>query len=723
MFLFLRLTSALLVMLCCLSAWSDASALQPRRPAQEACRIVNLLAYCGRVGLQEVPSGLPVDLISLDLTGNSFTQINPQHFDSLTSLTDLILDQNSLTTIPPKAFAKLTSLERLNLNNNNISGIDADAFNLDTGSLPLTTLQLQSNLLTALPAQFWTDLNGLQNLHLDKNRITDISALNLDSATLLYLSLAYNQITTLPEGYPFEKVPKMEALRLDNNQMVSFPQQGLHFALKLKLLNVSHNKFSVVSEFYPQTNTLLTLDVSHNFFTSFPKAIHLPNLLRLNLSSNPIATVGADDLSQKTEKIQELSLRKCSISTLPVGLKLADLKQLDLGHNQITDVEDLKLNSMKLEIISLDNNQITSLSDRAFGDLRELREVRLNDNLLTQVNQPTFHNLGALQTILLGNNRFADAAKLKMSHGEVSMLDLSHNALTSFPSDMVFSKLATLLLAHNDISSIPHTSLIASKAVPKLHQLDLTGNTITQFSISNFPDMHTLRLSSNGITDLTRFQFAPSKLKFLRLDKNNLTSVTTNVFKDISTLQGLQLDDNRLTHLPPLPKSLQYLHAIRNRITHLDGEMFNHDNGPTLAEIRLNGNNMQTIANGVFNNMLNRGPNSALRPNVNFTTFELFNNPLSLSAACPLAVLNNIVNWNTQQTGLSDAIYLDNADADDYALRAEINRTATLNPCKDVPLVCDTFGRLGCHCRNDPPPLPSATSSTGGSGSSSSSMI
>lgn len=55
--------------------------------------------FCFFVDLNHVPSGLPIDIVKMDLSGNSITHLKPQQFLTCKDLKLLNLSRNSLQQI------------------------------------------------------------------------------------------------------------------------------------------------------------------------------------------------------------------------------------------------------------------------------------------------------------------------------------------------------------------------------------------------------------------------------------------------------------------------------------------------------------------------------------------------------------------------------------------------------------------------------------------------
>ena len=102
----------------------------------------------------------------LHLDNNKLTELPDGVFDSLASLTRLLLYANELETLPDGVFDKLTSLTSLYLSRNQLTSLPAGVFDSLTS---LQGLRLDNNLLTTLPDNVFAKLTNLVNIRLERN--------------------------------------------------------------------------------------------------------------------------------------------------------------------------------------------------------------------------------------------------------------------------------------------------------------------------------------------------------------------------------------------------------------------------------------------------------------------------------------------------------------------------------------------------------------------------
>ncbi|CAC5376068.1 unnamed protein product [Mytilus coruscus] len=89
------------------------------------CRIVRhgdqTTAYCTRLKLNDVPTGLPLSISGLDLSYNQISIIKNNAFESFSNLTTLTMDFNNIDTIDGYAFQGLKKLRWLSMKHNHLN--------------------------------------------------------------------------------------------------------------------------------------------------------------------------------------------------------------------------------------------------------------------------------------------------------------------------------------------------------------------------------------------------------------------------------------------------------------------------------------------------------------------------------------------------------------------------------------------------------------------------
>ena len=198
----------------------------------------------------------------------------------------------------------------------------------------------------------------------------------------------------------------------------------------------------------------------------------LANLPELKTLTVKRSIVEAESLAAifGLSKLETLTIRGCSLSSISGIEALTNLNVLDLGENVLRDLTPLS-NLATLQILQLHNNAVTELT--ALNALDSLRQLDLSYNSITNISQ--LQGLTGLQNLNLSNNQVKDIQTLSKL-GELTHLNLSYNKISS----------ATYL-----------------SACKKLVELDISNNTISSiYTYSQLTALEVLNFSNNKISDL-----------------------------------------------------------------------------------------------------------------------------------------------------------------------------------------------------------------------------
>lgn len=224
-------------------------------------------------------------LKELDLNHNQL-ELKEQVFSSLWNLEQLDLSYNKITMLDNYYFLPNKIMSQLHLNNNKIADISKQAFvNLNL----LLDLDLSYNSITLLSPQLFLSLEQLECLNISHNTLT--SVLNdtfVPMTNLKYLDLSSNVLTQLSDT-SFSQNPKLQVLRLDNTQLSTVKTELLSPLIHLVQLSVSHNPrlSSIDNEVFYHKPKLRDVDLSHNALTRLPHSLTVLNLSSLDMSDNP----------------------------------------------------------------------------------------------------------------------------------------------------------------------------------------------------------------------------------------------------------------------------------------------------------------------------------------------------------------------------------------------------------------------------------------------------
>lgn len=204
----------------------------------------------------------------------------------------------------------------------------------------------------------------------------------------------------------------------------------------------------------------------------------------------------------------------------------------------------ISINSQKLGVLSLENNELTMLDH---VNAPNLGVLKIQNNKLTSFQQK---ELKSLSTVDLRRN---DLASINLTGlDKLKNLDVSYNArlsaidgsampsLTSIKADSCAleqvalpEQIAEFYAKGNKLTKIGEGAV----AYPKLQRLRLQGNDFAELTFGDCPLLYDLELEGNKLTSLTLGSL--SALKTLYLQENRLEADALNkIYKDLPTIAG-----------------------------------------------------------------------------------------------------------------------------------------------------------------------------------------
>jgi Leucine-rich repeat (LRR) protein len=316
------------------------------------------------------------------------------------------------------------------------------------------------------------------------------------------------------------------------------------------------------------------------------------------------------------------------LKTLPKEIgNLTNLRELDLGHNQLTALPKEIGNLKKLTKLYLGCNQLTALP-KEIGNLTSLSELYLgnvtgenscwistNNNQLTKLPEEIC-NLRNLTILNLDKIKLTALSKEIGKLTNLTKLNFSGNKLTALPKEIGnLTKLTELYLYDNKLTEFPEeicnlrnltilnldkiklTAL--SKEIGKLTnltELNLSGNKMTALpkEIGNLTKLTELYLYDNKLTEFPEEICNMRNLTELNLGGNKLTALSKEI-DNLTNLSWLDLGGNQLTALPEEIGNLTNLRGLvlrGNQLTALPKEICNLTK---LTELNLRGNQLTVL--------------------------------------------------------------------------------------------------------------------------------
>lgn len=201
-------------------------------------------------------------------------------------------------------------------------------------------------------------------------------------------------LSSLPEY--LQKYQFCTSLNLSENNLEGGIDWLIHLK-RLKLLDLSRNKFSKITDVCGSVSTLEYLDLSHNQLRELPEWILLLEKVRnLNLSCNPLEkSFHAHLKTAKWKSIEICNLENVNLVSIPDCIQSAySLKELYLGNvnantclhkssfygsnNTLWKIPELLPSS--LSILDLSNVQLSNF-EYEWNNLPNLKEMRARGNV------------------------------------------------------------------------------------------------------------------------------------------------------------------------------------------------------------------------------------------------------------------------------------------------------------------------------------------------------
>ncbi|KAK8899010.1 hypothetical protein M9Y10_001306 [Tritrichomonas musculus] len=315
----------------------------------------------------------PNTLKELNISQNCIEKVSTS-ITSLPNLSILNLSYNRLTEIP----CLNGSLTKVILSNNKISRIEKQELN------SLNFILLQNNEITSFPIEI--ESPNLIGILLNNNKISEINASMLKiSYNLSLIDLSFNQIESIPKEL-FECFPNLLRLFVHFNKITDIPSEIIYCQF-LQRFNISFNpikklpKLPTFIEEFSASNCLLEefnislfsdmpttsqdkqlilkkVDLSGNKIESF---LLLPSIQVLNLSQNrikkmPILTPSIKNLDLSMNQIES------KVESMPIGVSAKSLIDINLAHNNLTEVPQLQ-GADSLQYITVCGNEIQGSFD------------------------------------------------------------------------------------------------------------------------------------------------------------------------------------------------------------------------------------------------------------------------------------------------------------------------------------------------------------------------
>lgn len=427
---------------------------------------------------------------NLNLSNNEISTF-PNNLNKFYNLISLDLSGNTLSELPDNALQNLTALEVLNLSKNYFENwVSLNPNDVLQPASHLKILNLSRNKFKTMANLANQELfisSSLETLILEHCKINSISGRSPLSGliNIRVLKLNNNPLVRIQNLIS----PTLKSLYLSNCELSTIYHNELSYLPTLTYLTLSSNyRLQISSTLYTLfSNSLKYLDISYCNIMK-PSLQGFPNLRRAILNHNMIRFLGSNEFFNNT-KLEYLDLSYNNIGSLRSDTfrGLGMLKQMDLSWNEIAEVpEDSLLQMPSLTQIKLSRNYLSRV------DHLRSTSVTVLDLSYCEINSIGKDSLEGLQSLV--------------------DLDLSHNLLSHIPDSLSSNTLKYLNLNYNRISSINNYTFFM---IPHLTGLGVIGNRFTTIWRKSFfdsnPFLERLDLNDNmwrcDCTEANMFDF------------------------------------------------------------------------------------------------------------------------------------------------------------------------------------------------------------------------
>lgn len=391
--------------------------------------------------------------------------VSKNDFRNALQLRVIDLSQNNIKEVLASTFFWAIDLEFIDLSQNLIKTIEQNAFH---GLIKLRTLYLQNNVIDELVPRTFDLLPMIETLHLHDNAIPSIDAnLFAKNSKLKSVLLHDNHIKTIA-GTTFQHLQQLEHFDMHNNptenldllvvdavytNIRNISCMGCYIGRRTKKLLASQNNISYIIQ--NGTGWVVDLDLSQNNLSSVRNLTKFDNLKNLDLSHNHIQDLDVRTFANMTE-LETLKLKHSGLNRISFGLFSYKLK---------------------LKVLDISFNGLRTIDLNMFAAITNLRSLYLEGNNLTELNVSEIKQYFPLLTkigISKNNwrcNNLAEAIKML----ESSAIELNSVGLTKQTSN---------------IKGIPCTNELADTHVDDVKTITIDKN--CQGSLGSSDDMNVI---------------------------------------------------------------------------------------------------------------------------------------------------------------------------------------------------------------------------------------
>lgn len=337
--------------------------------------------------------------------------------------------------------------------------------------------------------------NIARNFSCTVHGVTDMDKIksSCDNETI-DLFVKDSQLHSFP--HVFEYFTKLQSIDLSNSGIQHIDSTTFDGAIHLTSLDMDGSNIQTLqNHLFSHANNLTSFDMGNSSIVQVEKhAFHgLSNLKRLDLSNNKIVALDAD-IFQPLSLLETIRLTNNKIEIIDVDTfkNNVHLRWAYLSSNKIFSVDANAFIHCKLISLDLGYNQLTDLD---MTTMKYLKTLIVANNKLNILKVPP-----VIREVHAENNSIAVISSEERS--ELVGLYLSSNYFTNLLNLTNFKKLQFLDLSNNHFRNIEFSNL---KSLDQLKELKLTGNKLSEIKVddvvTNLPNLSIIELSTKHWSD------------------------------------------------------------------------------------------------------------------------------------------------------------------------------------------------------------------------------
>ncbi|XP_014205804.1 leucine-rich repeat-containing protein 40-like [Copidosoma floridanum] len=334
-----------------------------------------------------------------------------------TSLQELFLSHNSITEIDVNCLESLGQLKILNLNNNEVEVLPDEIIML----ISVEQLDLSYNNISAIPSCVGK-MPNLQNFVIDGNRVKNIrqdivrcgtprimkhlrQTINPTNTETMNSPLRVCNPNTFPDKYTMRNA---KLLSLVGQNLAEVPEEVFENAKEAEVtcVDLSRNKLQELTDGLAGVTTATDLKLSYNLLTEVP-----------------------DWLGDSLVRLRYLDLSKNLLTSLPASIGcLQFLIELNISFNKFAEMPECVYEVSNLEILTANDNKMSSINVPALSNLKNLANLDLSNNNITYV-PPELGTLNNLRMLSLSGNCFKQPRQATLMKGTEEILAYLRNRI------------------------------------------------------------------------------------------------------------------------------------------------------------------------------------------------------------------------------------------------------------------------------------------------------